>query len=336
MPDGNSSELNVPIKESLWKKINRKILRRRPAVPSQPTIAPISTVIKESKPTTTPSGINPERVPNKAEPSTQEVLESLQEWWQRNRDPRSQEELFNPYTNPPFFTSDSELPPDLPDHSHITPFLRERGLIGFSTGNEMTLPLDTKTLKKILPPYLKISPIDIDKSHRVFLVNPSSKFLELTEYRDGKFLFRGEYTESSHNAVGLIAKRFEDRLMTTRKRGDGLHTTPTPSVASRQYSYSYGGDGKENGIVWIIDRKAMDNHPISIKNGGIEIVFPEISLEYLKGCVVSGKVAKELQGKVELPSNFLYTLPSDVDPRNYDNLDEYLMNIIKALEANLA
>ena len=312
MPDHNFTEFSTPDKGTLWDKI----LRRKKVSPHDNT-SPI-----------TKSAEEPKVVPP-------DPLKKLQDWWSSSQGRYNYGELFYPWgQSPALFTSDSNLPLNVTNSvNNSTAVLREKGLIPFSAP-EMVLPLDSEQIKGILPPYLKLSLIDIDESHRAYLVNPSSGILELTKYREGRFLFRGEASESPSSSAELIIKRFKEGSMTAKDRSE-VYTTPNAITAARAFAYG----SRDNGIVWIIDREAMNNHPISIQNAGVEVLFPKISLKYLVGCATSPEVEKTIKNSIALPPSFIHTMPSRANLQkeeslNYlEQMDENFMNYLKVLEA---
>lgn len=313
MPDQSPAEFGTSHpKESFWKKI----LKREKV--NHPNNARPADKVLEEKPKVIPP----------------DPLKYLEDWWRQNRPSYSHDQLFQPWgATTSFYSHDSNLPSHITDATHLTDTLRKEGLIPFSE-SAMILPLDAEKVEKALPPYLKLSPIDIDSSHRVYLVNPSSKILELTHYKEGKFLFRGEGAETLDKATELVIKRFEEGRMKSRGRSE-VHTTPQALTAARAYAYGTGNYG----LVWIIRREAMDNHPISIQNAGAEVLFPEISLKHIAGCIASSpEIEKAVQNKINLPQNFFYTIPPSSNFKNLSNLerleqkDKSLMSYIKELE----
>lgn len=235
------------------------------------------------------------------------------------------------------YAADSQLPDQCNNSYELSRFLKEKGLLP-DVNDATILPDDSSRIETFLPTYLKLSTIDIDQAHRIHIISPSSEFLELTEeYRDGQFLFRGEEAKSLDKAADLIAKRFEDGSM-KHHQGEAITTSPEPLVSLRRFGGAVSGNYP---LVWIIKREAMDDHPVDIQNGGWEILFPEISLKYLAGCVTSPEVAKAVEEKTKIPPGFLRTLPfrtgvpaiSADDTDSYlKQLDEGLMNHIKELE----
>lgn len=260
-----------------------------------------------------------------------DALKSLQGWWYSNRG--HNRELFDPYSDIQFYTSDSKLPSQCHDATALSVFLRKERLIP-SQSTSLILPLDSEKVKSILPPYMKLSKIDIDKSHQVYLVSPSSKFLELIHFQEGTFLFRGERADTLDKATDIIIKRFQQGRIVAYGRSE-VHTTPEVSAA-RAYA-SYGNANYS--LVLIIRREAMDHHPTAIQNGGAVVLFPEISLKYLAGCITtSPEIEEAVRDKIKLPPNFFYTIPSPnslSNPNELESLEQMdisLMNYIKGLE----
>lgn len=307
MSDQSPAEFNPSHrKESFWTKILRRGKVNRPNS-TNPIDKPL-----EEKPRVAPP----------------DALKSLQDWWESNRGSYNHQELFAPYNDTQLYTSDSKLPPHCSDAKALSVFLREEQLIP-SQSTSLILPLDSNKVRSVLPPYLKLSEIDIDESHQVHLVSPSSKFLELTRFKEGTFLFRGEEADTLEKAADLIIKRFEDGRMKHHRKG-AIHTTPDPIVAER----AFGGTVRGNyPLIWIIKREAMDHHPTDIQNGGVEILFSEISLKYLAGCVTSPEVAKAVEEKTKVPPGFLRTLPFRTGPSasSYNDIDAYLKQIDEGL-----
>ena len=317
MPDQSPAESGPnQHKENFWTKILRRKKVNHPNILDSAT-TPIDKTLEE-KPKVTPP----------------DTLKSLQNWWYANRGGYGHGELFDPYNSIKFYTSDSKLPPQCPNATALSTFLKERGLIP-TPNTSMILPMGPDKIKRVLPPYLKLSEIDIDTSHQVHLVSPSSEFLKLTSFKDGQFLFRGEEADTLDKAADLIIKRFEDGRM-KHHQGRSIHTSPEPTVPTRAFGGAVSGNYP---LIWIIKREAMDEHPVDIQNGGVEVLFPEISLKYLAGCVTSPEVAKAVEEKTKVPLGFLHTLPFKKPPTDYaeakaylEQIEEGLMQHVKALE----
>lgn len=234
------------------------------------------------------------------------------------------------------YTADSQLPDQCSNSNELTRLLQRKGLLPVVNDDATILPDDSSRIKTFLPAYLKLSKIDIDQAHRIHSISPSSEFLKLTNYKDGKFLFRGEEAETLDKAIDLIIRRFEDGRM-KHHQDQAIHTSPESIGTLRRFGGAVSGNYP---VVWIIKREAMDNYPVDIQNSGWEILFPEISLKYLAGCVTSPEVTKAVEEKTKIPPGFLRTLPfrtgvsaiSANDGYSYlKQMDEGFMNLIKEL-----
>src|SRR3989338_2893231 len=188
--------------------------------------------------------------------------------------------------------------------------LREEGII--PVGGESTmLTLSSLQIQTALPPYLKLSELYLDR-HPVYLVSPSSGFLDITSHKGTKFLYRGERTESSAKTAQLILDRVITGTMKSHK-DSAVHVTPESATAVNAYA-------KENGCLWIVKTGAMDTYPVDIQNFGWEILFPQIGMEYVAGCVTTPQVLQAIGHNAKIPEGLLHSF----DRVNLEELVEKL------------